>query len=528
MRCIMQQLEILHKRNLFIYYSITIGFAFYFAAVVAGLFECGYLLYVAIAIILLLGILIWLKVPPRAMRVLLLVTWNALIVSVIFISQQALAFYWFLFYILMTSIYQSLFITTIVSLWSIIQTAIILFVFFEPKDLLPSATNQIYTFFLLLVCAMGFMQILSIRHLWKTVEDANLEKERKLTSTEAYLRLFFEHAEDAIAVFDLNDKIVEVNPAFVRLYGWTREECIGRSLPLVPPQKEAEAKKRFQQLLEGKRFHLIETQDMKKDGTIFDVQISLSPLYNSHGDMIAVSVISRDISLIKENERLVIQSEKLKVAGEIAAGVAHEIRNPMTVISGFIQMMIADEKSPYREYTELIQSEIERIDTIISEFLVLSRPQANTYRPVDIRHILNEVTALFSIEFQNRLILFSLEADGKCTTINGNANQIKQVFINLIKNAVEAIDQDGQILIRISSNEDHVCIVIKDSGIGIPPHLLDRIFEPFYTTKSEGTGLGMMITTKIIQEHQGVISISSQENAGTEVVIRLPLLSENG
>lgn len=523
----MQQLEILHKRNLFIYYSIAIGFIFYFAAVITGLFECGYYTYAAIAIIVLIGILFFLKIPPRAMRVVLLVTWNALIVSVIFISEHALAFYWFLFLILMTGIYQSLFITMSVALWSIIQAAIILFFFFEPKDLLPSATNQLYIFFLFLVCAIGFMQILSIRHLWKTVEDANLEKERKLTSTEAYLRLFFEQAEDAIAVFDLDDKIIEVNPAFEKLYGWTREECIGHSLPLVPPQNEAGAKKRLKRLLEGERFHLIETQDMKKDGTLFDAQISLSPIYNSYGVMIAVSVISRDISVIKENERLVIQSEKLKVAGEIAAGVAHEIRNPMTVISGFMQMMVSDEDSPYREYTGLIQSEIERIDTIISDFLVLSRPQADTYKPVDTRRILDEVIALFSIEFHNRRIHFSLETDGKRTTINGNANQIKQVFINIIKNAVEAIDQDGQLLIGVSNNEDDLCIFIKDSGIGIPAHLLDRIFEPFYTTKSKGTGLGMMITNKIIKEHQGLISIYSKENAGTEIVIRLPLLSED-
>ncbi|MGM9949240.1 MAG: nitrogen regulation protein NR(II) [Lysinibacillus sp.] len=523
----MQQLEILHKRNLFIYYSIAIGFIFYFAAVIAGLFECGYYPFAATAILVLMGILFCLQIPPKAMRFFLLVTWNALIVFVILISQQAIAFYWFLFFILMTTIYQSLLITVSVSLWSIVQVAIILFFFFEPRDLLPSASNQIYTFFVFLVCATGFMQILSIRHLWKTVEEANLEKERKLTSTEAYLRLFFEHAEDAIAVFDLDDKIIEVNPAFERLYGWTREECIGHSLPLVPPQNEADAKERLKRLLKGERFHLIETQDMKKDGTLFDVQISMSPIYNSNGDMIAVSVISRDTSLIKENERLVIQSEKLKVAGEIAAEVAHEIRNPMTVISGFMQMMVSDENSPYREYTGLIQSEIERIDTIISDFLVLSRPQADTYKPVDIRRILNEVIALFSIEFQNRGIHFSLETDGKRTTINGNANHIKQVLINLIKNAVEAIDRDGKLLIGVSNVEDDLCIFIKDSGIGIPAHLLDRIFEPFYTTKSKGTGLGMMITNKIIKEHQGVIGICSKENAGTEITIRLPLLSED-
>lgn len=521
----MQQLEILHKRNLFIYFSMTVAFSIYFITIIAGIFEYShYYPFIALAFIVLIGILFWLKIRPTIMQWILLGSWNCLIVFSIVSSHQVIVFYWFLFFILMASIYQSLITLMITSLISSVQAAFILFFFFEPTYLPPSAVNQMYIFFLLLIITLGTIQLLYIRQFWKTAEHASLERERKLSSKEAYLHLFFEQAEDAIAVFDLDEKIIEVNPAFERLYGWSREECIGQSLPLVPPANTEAAKERSRRILLGESFHLLDTQDMKKDGSVFDAQISLSPIYNEYAEMIAISVISRDISIIKENERLKMQSEKLKLAGEIAAGVAHEIRNPMTVVSGFIQMMTADKDSPYHSYMGMIQSEIERIDTIISDFLILSRPQAETYKSIDIRLILDEVIELFSLEFDHRRIHFSMDGEEKRTVINGNANQIKQVFINLMKNAIEAIDYEGIIQLRLSNDVNHLFIHLKDSGVGIPPHLLARIFEPFYTTKSKGTGLGMMITHKIITEHQGTITIDSQEQIGTEIFITLPLL----
>lgn len=134
------------------------------------------------------------------------------------------------------------------------------------------------------------------------------------------MHLFFQHANDCIAVFSLDNRIIDVNPAFEEVYGWTRAECVGKSIPLVPPENVLEAEQRYASLLEGKSFKLIETQDMRKDGTVFDVEISLSPIYDRTNKMIAVSAISRDISYKKVNEQLLLQSEKLKLAGEIVAG----------------------------------------------------------------------------------------------------------------------------------------------------------------------------------------------------------------
>ena len=520
----MQQLEILHKRNLFVFYTMSISLSIYIAAMMIGVFEYRHQYAIpAIISIVLLGTLFYLKTPPKIMRIILMVTWNITILFYIFYIQHLSTFFWIIFSILMFSIYQSVIVNIIVALVGCLQVAVLYFCFSDVTQTLHNIT-QMPLFFLLLICTVGIMQTIYVLQTWERFEYKNLKKEQELAATEGYLRLFFEHADDAMAVFNLNNQIIKVNPAFEKLYGWTREECIGQSLQLVSSKHINQAKNRFERILKGERFPLLETQDMKKDGTVFDAQISLSPILNQHGEIIAVSVISRDISYIKENERLIIQSEKLKLAGEIAAGVAHEIRNPMTVISGFVQMMNADEQSPYKRYTELIQSEIERIDLIISEFLVLSHPQVEMFKPVSIEKIVNDIAELFTIEMQNRHIDFSLQLNHHYTIINGNENQIKQVFINLIKNAIEAIDSDGKIHLELNHHDDRLFISIKDTGIGIPPHVLERIFEPFYTTKSKGTGLGMMITNKIIQEHKGTINVRSEENVGTEVLISFPTI----
>ena len=519
----MQQLEILHKRNLFVFYTMSTSLGIYIAAMIIGVFEYRYQYAVpAIISIVLLGIFFYLKTPPNIMRIILMITWNITILSYIFHIQHLATFFWIIFSILMFSIYQSVTVNMVVVLVGCLQVVVLYVCFADVTQTLHNIT-QMPLFFLLLICTVGVMQTIYVLQTWDKYEDKNLKKELELAATEGYLRLFFEHAADAMAVFNLNNQTIKVNPAFEKLYGWTRKECIGKSLQLVSPKHVQQAKDRFDRLLKGERFPLLETQDMKKDGTIFDAQISLSPILNQHGDIIAVSVISRDISYIKENERLIVQSEKLKLAGEIAAGVAHEVRNPMTVISGFVQMMNADEQSPYKRYTQLIQSEIERIDLIISEFLVLSRPQVDMCKPINIEQIIIHIADFFTIEAQNRHIDFSIQLNHHDTIINGNENQIKQVFINIIKNAIEAIDCDGKIDIVLHHHDDWLFISIKDTGIGIPPHVLEKIFEPFYTTKSKGTGLGMMITNKIIQEHKGTITINSKENIGTEVVISFPL-----
>lgn len=377
--------------------------------------------------------------------------------------------------------------------------------------------------FTVAVCMLTVFHSFYFSRYWKQLELQNASMEKALLSKEGYLQLFFETAKDAIAVFDSDNKIIAINPAFEELYGWTSNECIGKSLPLYPSSNSLAVKIRAEQVQKGKSYSLLETQDARKDGSLFHAQITLSPIFDDSKKVIATSIISRDISYQKESEKLIVQTEKLKLAGEIAAGVAHEIRNPMTVISGFIQMMHHDPRHAFPQYTELIQSELERINLIISEFLVLAKPQASVLKVFSVQKALDDILLLFSSE----LNLNGIELIRSCEQdfqLKGEENHLKQVFINLLKNAVESMDQPGVISVAIQAEKREMfSISFKDSGNGIEEDDLNDIFEPFYTTKATGTGLGLLVSQKIIQEYNGSLSVTSKIGEGTVAKILLPL-----
>ena len=167
----------------------------------------------------------------------------------------------------------------------------------------------------------------------------------------------------------LDQKIITVNPAFEKIYGWNEAECIGQSPRLFPTSEDAKVEERTKNVLQGKSYHLLRTKEMRKDGLVFDAELTITPIYNEQQEIIAMTFISRDISLRLQAEQLLIDTEKVKAIGEIAASVAHEVRNPLTAISGFIQIMNNDLNNPYRTYTDIMHSEINRIDLIVSEFL---------------------------------------------------------------------------------------------------------------------------------------------------------------
>ena len=429
----------------------------------------------------------------------------------------------FILYLLAVSVYHYKNVTiffSIVTLFEIISLTYTHNFFQNPMIYKP----YIYVFFILYCATIYGIHTKRVKHFWEKLEQLKINKDQELLSQDSYLQLFFEHANDCIAVFDLDNRIIDVNPAFEEVYGWKKSECVGKVIPLVPPENNADAEIRCLQLLEGECIKVLETKDMKKDGTVFDVTISLSPIYNRKGEMVAISVISRDITREKEHEQLKLQSEKLKLAGDIAAGVAHEIRNPLTVISGFVQMMNNNQDSIYRSYTEIIQSEIDRINLIISEFLILSKPQVQQFEEISINQTIQNVIDFYHLEFLKHEISCSLRMNSKQNIVLGNENQLKQVFINIFKNSIEAIEINhgkGNLDVSIRQDSNQIIhIAITDNGIGMSDHLVKRIFDPFFTTKDNGTGLGMLITKKIIQDHGGKIEIESKEKCGTTIKIQ--------
>ncbi|HSO58370.1 MAG TPA: PAS domain S-box protein [Paenisporosarcina sp.] len=474
-----------------------------------------------------LFILLKLQLNNYLIQILILAGLNAYILCVNVDSPYYIHIILFIFPIIVASLYHSITASLILLPITIMEVLYLFYNYFDQFKL-TIEFNDIYVILLIviLISITAIIHSLLVRKTWSKFEEQQSSLERALDSKEGYLHMFFENAKDGIAVFDLDARIIEVNPAFELLYGWSREECIGNRVPLVPPENTEAANDRIKKVLSGESFYSFETKDMKKNGTFFDAQLTLSPIYDKSGEMAAMSVITRDISYRKEAEKLIIQSEKLKLAGEIAAGVAHEIRNPMTVISGFIQMMNADNNHPYQTYTKLIESELERINLIISEFLILAKPHVTKVKEFDLEKIMQEVVLLYTPELNMRGIMLTESWNASNVVVVGEQNQIKQVFINIVKNAVEALNKEGSLHISSTlESDDFIAIHIRDNGPGMTQEIQKQIFEPFFTTKTTGTGLGMMISEKIIQEHSGKIIINSRVNNGTLVSILLPYKS---
>lgn len=244
-----------------------------------------------------------------------------------------------------------------------------------------------------------------------------------------------------------------------------------------------------------------------------------------------VNTMSKNLALYKEKEQNILKSEKLSIVGQLAAGVAHEIRNPLTALNGFIALMKKDlhnENGNGRlnneKYLEIMDGELKRIESIVSELLMVAKPQALNVKKKDIKAILNDVINLVQTQATMNNIEIIADFNSKPVMVSCDENQIKQVMINVLKNAIEAMNDGGHIFINVDlSNQEIVKVLFIDEGIGIPDDRLTKLGEPFYTTKEKGTGLGLMVSQKIMQQHQGKMHFTSQMGKGTTVELSFPL-----
>lgn len=277
----------------------------------------------------------------------------------------------------------------------------------------------------------------------------------------------------------------------------------------------------MQKLHEGQTVPYIESYRLAKDGSRIEVSVSTAPIRDNEGEITGFISISRDITGRKRMEEVLRRSEKLTTVGQLAAGVAHEIRNPLTTLRGFIQLQQQTKKLNPR-HIDLMLSELDRINLIVGEFLILAKPQAVNFQQKDIRFIMGDVISLLDSQAHMHGIEFNIEAEGT-SIVHCGENQLKQVFINILKNGMEAMPDGGTIHITISKTPDEqIRIQIIDQGIGIPEEIMHKLGEPFFTNKETGTGLGLMVCQRLIQAHKGTMEIESEKGKGTTVTILLP------
>ncbi|AJD92437.1 sporulation kinase [Jeotgalibacillus malaysiensis] len=249
------------------------------------------------------------------------------------------------------------------------------------------------------------------------------------------------------------------------------------------------------------------------------------PIFHKDGSRKALITIGRDISQQKAAEEQLLRREKLSVAGEMASGIAHEIKNPLTSLKGYVQLM-QETGSLTEERVNLMASEIDRIHAITEELLILSKPEIKKHEQFSICDSVDYVINFMKHQAASKKIDIKVSRlDHEDKFVYGDRNQIVQVFMNLVKNSIEAIEENGEILIKPSVQGDEIQIELRDSGPGIPEELIEKVSEAFYTTKEKGMGLGLTVCHRIVHAHGGSLVFENLPEGGTNAIVQLPLYS---
>jgi len=286
----------------------------------------------------------------------------------------------------------------------------------------------------------------------------------------------------------------------------------------------------------GLTLTFIEGYLKKKDESLIPIRMNIAPMFNENNERQGIIIEFVDISELKKMEEEIRQLDRLAVLGRFTSAVAHEIRNPLTGIAAGIQYLnrsndLSDEQ---KENISFILNEVARLNRIITDLFKIVKPKSLLYQKVSVIDLIKRSYKAVEELFREKDVSFDFESDNGHTEIEVDPDQIEQVLINLLKNAVEAVDKGGSVNVKISEcwempaqivnrkKDEMVCISISDNGNGIPEEDRGRIFEPFFSKKKGGTGLGLFISHSIIQHHGGYISVESNPGAGTTFLIILP------
>jgi two-component system NtrC family sensor kinase len=349
-----------------------------------------------------------------------------------------------------------------------------------------------------------------------------------LSRSEARYRNLVESASDAIVTLDANGRFTTVNHAAEIISGYRREELVGQWFaPMLSDDELPKALAHFQKALAGET-GLFETQFYRKDGEGRTISVTYSTPQRDE----EVLCLIRDVTDQKMLQEQLIQSEKMSAIGQLVSGVAHELNNPLAGISAFAQLLLAEKRFPpdQRTAAETIYSEARRASRIVQNLLTFARQHKAEKGPAAINQVLDDTLELRGYELRVRGIDVRREYDEALPDTMGDAHQLQQVFLNLITNAEQAMERaEGRhhrLTVRTRRAGDAIRIEIEDTGGGVPPNLLERIFNPFFTTKptGHGTGLGLSISLGIVREHEGRIWAENAAQGGARFVVELPVI----
>ena len=362
-----------------------------------------------------------------------------------------------------------------------------------------------------------------------------IEKIREIEETDKRYRLLFESAGDAIFIMDTEDgrsgQIISANKAAADMHGYTIDELLRLNIrDLDTPETAALIDGRVERILNGEWINA-EIKHYKKDGTVFPLEMSAGLLeYDGHKHVLG---IDRDITERKQAEEALQRSEQLMIVGEMAAGLAHEIKNPLAGIKVSIQVL-SDELDLSEENEEVFRriiEEIRRIETLLRNLLHYARPPKPNFSLLDVNRVIEHAVKTVKLSLKgpslkSKNIRFNECLSSDLPEIVADSSQLQQIFINLLLNAFEAIPDSGKIMIDTSRENGFVKIVLANTGQSLEEKNKQDIFKPFFTTKKMGTGLGLAICKRLIEQHNGAISVDNIPEGGVAFTITFPIKHE--
>ena len=370
----------------------------------------------------------------------------------------------------------------------------------------------------------------------------------RLAQEKGFLETVFNAIQEGIIVTDVKGRITYLNEAACELFGLENQNSIGKRLDEKVrgldwnslARSQGPISRDMEIFYPANRFInfyivplIIERRSIDvDDGEVEGVRKNRVGSDDRHGQ-VGYAIILRDITETRRSAQQTIESERLNALTLLAAGVAHEIGNPLNSLHIHLQLMErkireleGEPKKELEESVNVARAEISRLDSIVTQFLRAIRPSKPQLLPENINNLVDESVRFFGPEIKDRDLVVEQELRSDLPPVQVDRDQMKQAFYNVIKNSLEAMKRRGILRIRTDMDSSHVLVSFTDTGGGISAQNLGRIFEPYFTTKSSGTGLGLLIVRRIVREHGGELAIESSEGKGITLTIRLPFRDE--
>ncbi|HTW86458.1 MAG TPA: ATP-binding protein [Candidatus Binataceae bacterium] len=405
-------------------------------------------------------------------------------------------------------------------LWAVVSDVLLLnFSFF------PIAIDR-----LIFVMITAFLFYIVLRENRVVIEQSRAAERESA----ARMRAYFASAAEGLIVVDARGRIVDANAKAEEMFGYGELELIGNSIEMLVPERlrEKHRGERREYLTEPHSRPMGFGRDpmgRRKDGSEFPIEVSLSHLGTKQG-----ALVTGFITDITERRNLEFQSrrsEAMAAIGTVAAGVAHELNNPLAIISARAELVMSEAlqhglPEQLQRDLEVIQRNSQRASRVATELLTVARQPQKEHKPLSLNELVAEIVLSFREQSTREGIKLETQLEDSLPEIMGDPTALSQVMVNLLSNAHDAMPYGGTIRITTQSPPDQpgeVRLMVADTGIGIPDDSISRIFDLFYTTKTTGTGLGLWITKRAVREHGGRIEVASNSGEGTTFTVTLPV-----